>query len=139
MMFTNDSFNDTSILITTEEKQSWHYPRHDPSDHASVKNESRKKYPEKWSPKNGPTEKKFLMDKKSLQKLSLGKNVPGKKTPRKMVPGEMVFKKFYSTHKHVTVIFAFKYRRILLVENEFVVEFWVHRLRKITEEIQYFW
>ena len=53
------------------------------------------------------------------------KMVPGKKIPRKMVPGKIVFYKFHSTHKNVIVIFAFKYRRILLIENGFVVEFWV--------------
>ena len=42
-----------------------------------------------------------------------------------MVPGKMVFYQFYSTHKNVIVIFASKFRRILLIENGFVVEFWV--------------
>ena len=51
--------------------------------------------------------------------------IPEKKSPKKLPPGKMVFQKFYSTHKNVTVIFACKYRRILLSENEFVVEFWV--------------
>ena len=64
--------------------------------------------------KNGP-----------LEKRSLEKTVRGKKIPRKMVPGEMVFKIFYLTHKNVTVIFASKYRRFLLIGNGFVVKFWV--------------
>ena len=38
----------------------------------------------------------------------------------------MIFKIFYVTHENITVIFASKYRRVLLIENAgFVVEFWV--------------
>ena len=67
------------------------------------------------------------------EKWSFGTKVPGKKipgqkisskmVPGKMVPGKMVFKNFYSTHKNV--IFASKYRQVLLIQNGFVVEFWV--------------
>ena len=71
--------------------------------------ESRIKNPRKNGPlKNGPLEK------------NPRKNGPWKNGPRKMV-----FQKFYSTHKNVSVIFASKYRRILLIKNKFVVEFWV--------------
>ena len=58
--------------------------------------------------------------KKGPQKIDPGKKIPGKK-----VPGKMVFYKFDSAHKNVSIIFASKYRQILLIENGFVVEFWV--------------
>ena len=50
------------------------------------------------------------------------KKNPRKKVPQKNGPWKLEFKNFYLTHKNVTVIFASKYRRILLIEN---VEFWV--------------
>ena len=58
--------------------------------------------------KNGP------LEKRSPEKKSSGKKIPGKKERNK---------KFYSTHKNVTVIFASKYKRILLMEKGFIVEF----------------
>ena len=41
-----------------------------------------------------------------------GKMVTRKKVLGKMVSGKIVFYKFYSTHKNVSIIFAWKYRQI---------------------------
>ena len=49
--------------------------------------------------------------------------VPWKNNPRNNGAGKMVPGKFYFTYKNITVIFASKYRRILLTENGFVLEF----------------
>ena len=49
----------------------------------------------------------------------------------------MVFQKFYSAHKNVTVIFLSKYRRIRLIENGFVVRvLGFHILSNINVKIQ---
>ena len=68
--------------------------------------------------------KKNRLERKSAEKLSLRKIIPGKKIPRKMVPEKRYFRNFIP-NKKVTVVFAFKYRRILLVDNGSVGEFWV--------------
>ena len=112
----------------------------------STKTNPGKMVPEKWSPKNGPRKmvawkkipgkmvpwkkdpRKMLLRNKNLRiprKVVPGEMVPRKMVPRKMVSGKMVFYKFHSTHKNVTVIFVSKYRRLLFIENGFVVEFWV--------------